>query len=40
MYHIFDSIFCIHIKERTDRYEKSKELFDRLNIPIEYFFCK
>jgi GR25 family glycosyltransferase involved in LPS biosynthesis len=38
MYHIFDSVFCINLKERTDRYEQSKELFDKLNIPVEYLF--
>ena len=38
MYHIFDSVFCINLKERKDRYEQSKQLFDKLTIPVEYFF--
>jgi GR25 family glycosyltransferase involved in LPS biosynthesis len=37
--YIFDSIFCINLKERKDRFKKSKKLFDRLKIPIEYYFA-
>lgn len=37
---LFDSIFCINLKERKDRYEQSKQLFDKLDIPVEYFFVE
>ena len=40
MYHIFDSVFCINLKERKDRYEQSRQLFDRLNIPVEFYFAE
>jgi GR25 family glycosyltransferase involved in LPS biosynthesis len=35
---LFDSIFCINLKERKDRYEQSKQMFEKLNIPVEYWF--
>ena len=38
MYHIFDSVFCINLKHRKDRYKQSKQLFNRLNIPVEFYF--
>jgi GR25 family glycosyltransferase involved in LPS biosynthesis len=40
MYHIFDSVFCINLKERKDRHKQSKQLFDRLNIPVEFYFAE
>jgi len=39
MYHIFDSVFCLNLRERKDRYEHSKQLFDRLKIPVEFLFA-
>lgn len=36
----FDSIFCINLLERNDRYKTSKKLFKRLNIPVTYFRTK
>lgn len=33
----FDQIFCINLYSRDDRLIKSKEIFDKLNIPVKYF---
>lgn len=33
----FDDIVCINLKHRTDRYEKSKKIFEELNIPVRYY---
>ena len=33
----FDRIYCINLFTRTDRLEKSKEIFNKLEIPVEYY---
>lgn len=36
----FPEIRCINLKSRKDRYKKSKKVFDKYNIPVDYFFAK
>ena len=33
----FDSIRCINLRERKDRYEQASEVFKKLKIPVEWF---
>lgn len=33
----FDKIYCINLEHRTDRWKKSKELFDKYNIKVDRF---
>lgn len=37
MWSYFDDIVCINLKDRTDRYEKSRIMFDKIGIPIRYY---
>lgn len=40
MWDFFDKIYCINLRIRKDRYSQSKQVFDRLKIPVEYFFAE
>lgn len=33
---LFDEIVCINLKERDDRYQHAKELFDSLGMPVKF----
>lgn len=33
----FDAIYCINLIERKDRYELSKKVFKKFNIPVRYY---
>lgn len=34
-----DTIVCINLKERRDKYNSFKKTFEKLNIPVEYYFA-
>jgi len=34
-----DTIVCINLKERHDKYNSFKKTFEKLNIPVEYYFA-
>ena len=36
LWKFFDSIYCINLFSRPDRYQKSKKIFDQLEVPVEY----
>ena len=36
----FDRIVCINLKERKDKYNNVKNVFDKLHINVEYYFAE
>ncbi len=37
LWYFFDEIRCINLVSREDRYESSKSIFDKYEIPVKYF---
>ena len=40
IWNFFDGIYCINLDTRDDRLERSKKVFKKLNIPVEYYRVK
>lgn len=40
LWNYFDCIRCINLSYRKDRYESSKKIFDKYDIPVEYFITE
>jgi GR25 family glycosyltransferase involved in LPS biosynthesis len=40
VYEKFDKIICINLKERNDKYNNVKQVFEKLNIPVEFYFAE
>ena len=39
IYNKFDKIVCINLKERADKYNSVKKVFEKLSIPVEFYFA-
>lgn len=39
-WHFFDKIYCISLEERQDRRDKLNPIFEKYNIPVEYFIAQ
>ena len=36
----FDKIICINLKERKDKYNNVKNVFDKLNINVDFYYAE
>lgn len=37
---IFDGIYCLSLRNRTDRQEQARKIFSSINCPVQFYLCE